>query len=143
MTTIEKLNDKLDEKLTDKPKILCVDDEIDNLDALERIFRKTYHVFKAISAKEATIVLKDHADISVIVSDQRMPGMSGVEFLENTVTTHPETIRILLTGYTDIESVITAINKGQIFRYITKPWDTADLMNTVVRAYEKFQLRHM
>ena len=124
-----------------KPKILCVDDEIDNLDALERIFRKTYQVFKAISAKEATLTLKNHLDIGVIISDQRMPIISGVEFLEGTVNTHPESTRILLTGYTDIDSVITAINKGQIFRYITKPWDTADLMNTVDRAYEKYQLR--
>ncbi len=124
-----------------KPKILCVDDEVDNLDALERIFRKNYSVFKAISAKDASVVLKSHSDMSVIISDQRMPGISGVEFLESTVVTHPESTRILLTGYTDIDSVITAINKGQIFRYITKPWDTADLTNTVDRAYEKFQLR--
>jgi response regulator RpfG family c-di-GMP phosphodiesterase len=124
-----------------KPKILCVDDEVDNLDALERIFRKTYQVYKAISAKDAVLLLKSHPDVSVIISDQRMPGISGVEFLEGTVLTHPESIRILLTGYTDIESVITAINKGQIFRYITKPWDTTDLTNTVDRAFEKFQLR--
>lgn len=124
-----------------KPKIICVDDEVDNLDALERIFRKNYQVFKAISAKDATFILKSHPEVSVIISDQRMPGISGVEFLEATVETHPESTRILLTGYTDIESVITAINKGQIFRYITKPWDTADLVNTVDRAYEKFQLR--
>lgn len=124
-----------------KPKILCVDDEVDNLDALERIFRKNYQVFKAISAKDAAVFTKSHPDLSVIISDQRMPGISGVEFLESTVATHPETTRILLTGYTDIESVITAINKGQIFRYITKPWDTADLTNTVDRGYEKYQLR--
>ncbi len=123
------------------PKLLCVDDEVDNLDALERIFRKKFQIFKAISATDAQTILNEHPDLAIIISDQRMPEISGVEFLESSVQSHPESIRILLTGYTDIESVISAINRGQIFRYITKPWDVTDLANTIDRAFEKYQLR--
>ena len=126
---------------TTHPKLLCVDDEIDNLDALERIFRKKYQIFKAVSAKDANAILKNHPDMAIIISDQRMPEISGVDFLESTVDSHPETIRILLTGYTDIESVISAINRGQIFRYITKPWEVTDLANTIDQAFEKYELR--
>lgn len=120
-----------------KPTILCVDDEVDNVDALERLFRKQYHVLKATSAKEALAVLEKQAGkVAVIITDQRMPEMTGVELLEKTLATHPETVRLLLTGYTDLESVISAVNKGQIFRYLTKPWDPVDLSNTVNRAVE-------
>lgn len=125
-----------------KPSILCVDDESDNLDALERLFRKKYNVLKAISAEKAFRILEENPDIAVIISDQRMPIMTGVEFLEKSLMTHFNTLRILLTGYTDIDSVISAVNKGQIFRYITKPWDPIDLMNTVDQACGKYLLRY-
>lgn len=122
-----------------KHTILCVDDEIDNVDALERLFRKKYSVLKATSGKEALEVLaKNPGPLALIITDQRMPEMTGVEFLEKTISSHPETVRILLTGYTDLESVITAVNKGQIFRYLTKPWDPTDLTNTVEHAVERF-----
>ncbi|UOF00957.1 hybrid sensor histidine kinase/response regulator [Bdellovibrio reynosensis] len=122
-----------------KHTILCVDDEIDNVDALERLFRKKYSVLKATSGKEALEVLaKNPGPLALIITDQRMPEMTGVEFLEKTVSSHPDTVRILLTGYTDLESVITAVNKGQIFRYLTKPWDPTDLSNTVDHAVERF-----
>jgi two-component system sensor histidine kinase/response regulator len=124
-----------------KPKILCLDDEPDNLEALERIFRKKFDVFKATTAQKAFEILDQSPDISVIVSDQRMPVMTGVEFLERSIASHPHTSRILLTGYTDIESVIDAVNKGQIFRYLTKPWDPMDLLNSVTQAYEQYLLR--
>lgn len=120
-----------------KPTILCVDDEADNVDALERLFRKQYNVLKATSAKEAISVMAKHpGKIAVMITDQRMPEMTGVELLEKTLASHPETVRLLLTGYTDLESVISAVNKGQIFRYLTKPWDPIDLSNTVNRAVE-------
>lgn len=125
-----------------KPYLLCIDDEVNNLDALERIFRKQYTVLKAAGAAEAFLLLKIHSNIPVIISDQRMPEVTGVEFLEKSIETHPDAIRILLTGYTDIESVIEAVNKGQIYRYLTKPWDTTDLLSTVNQALEKFNLRH-
>lgn len=121
-----------------KQTLLVVDDEADNLDALERIFRKRYHFLRANSAAEALEILKSNTEIDVIITDQRMPNMTGVEFLENTLTTHPKTVRILLTGYTEIESIIAAVNQGHIFRYITKPWDTTDLMNSVEQAMEHY-----
>lgn len=124
-----------------KHTILCVDDEIDNVEALERLFRKKYTVLKATSGKEALDVLaKNPGPLALIITDQRMPEMTGVEFLEQTLDSHPETVRVLLTGYTDLESVISAVNKGQIFRYLTKPWDPIDLSNTVDHAVEHFLL---
>ncbi len=125
-----------------KPYLLCLDDEIDNLDALERIFRRKYNVLKASTPEEAFHILDHTPNLAVIISDQRMPLITGVEFLEKSIVSHPETIRILLTGYTDIESVIGAVNKGQIYRYITKPWDPTDLVHTVDQAYEKFSLKN-
>lgn len=127
---------------TEKPYLLCLDDEPDNLDALERIFRKKYSVLKATTPEQAFSILDNYPALSVIISDQRMPLITGVEFLEKSITSHPDTIRILLTGYTDIESVIDAVNKGQIYRYLTKPWDPIDLMNTVDQAAEKFTLKN-
>lgn len=124
-----------------KHTILCVDDEIDNVDALERLFRKKFTVLKATSGKQALALLDEHpGPVALIITDQRMPEMTGVEFLEKTLNSHPDTTRILLTGYTDLESVITAVNKGQIFRYLTKPWDPVDLTNTVDHAIERFVL---
>ncbi|MFM6927718.1 MAG: response regulator [Bdellovibrio sp.] len=124
-----------------KHTILCVDDEIDNVEALERLFRKKYTVLKATSGKEALQVLDENpGPLALIITDQRMPEMTGVELLEKTLDSHPETVRILLTGYTDLESVIMAVNKGQIFRYLTKPWDPVDLSNTVDHAIERFAL---
>lgn len=119
--------------------ILVVDDESDNVDALERLFRKKHHVLKATSGKDALQILKDNK-VSLIVSDQRMPHMSGVDFLAKSQKIRPEAMRILLTGYTDIDSVISAINTGQIYRYVTKPWDPVDLTATVDRAIEQFEL---
>ncbi|PIS10555.1 MAG: hybrid sensor histidine kinase/response regulator [Bdellovibrio sp. CG10_big_fil_rev_8_21_14_0_10_47_8] len=124
-----------------KQTILCVDDEIDNVQALERLFRHKYTVLKSTSGKQALEILDHHPDpIALIITDQRMPEMTGVELLAATVLKRPETVRILLTGYTDIESVISAVNNGQIYRYLTKPWDPVDLQNTVDHAVEKFLL---
>lgn len=119
--------------------ILFVDDERDNVEALERIFRKKYSCLKATSGTEALRLLKAH-DVSIIISDQRMPEMTGVEMLEKSLALRPEAVRILLTGYTDIESVIAAVNSGQIYRYITKPWDPRDLEVTVQRAVEHYEM---
>lgn len=124
-----------------KQSILIVDDEIDNVDALERLFRRGYNVLKATSAAEGLAQLKGHPDVALIISDQRMPEMTGVEMLKKSIKTHPDAIRILLTGYTDMDSVIGAINSGQVYRYLTKPWDPVDLVNTVDKAVEKFNIR--
>ncbi len=128
--------------VTEKPYLLCLDDEPSNLDALERIFRKNYSVLKAVTPEEAFQFLDQYPVLPVIISDQRMPLITGVEFLEKSIATHPDTVRILLTGYTDIESVISAVNKGQIYRYLTKPWDPVDLTSTVDQAAEKYLLKN-
>jgi signal transduction histidine kinase len=124
-----------------KQTILVVDDENDNVEALERIFRLKYKVLKATSGRQALQILDQHPEpVALIITDQRMPEMTGVEFLSRTIEKFPDTVRILLTGYTDIESVISAINSGQIYRYLTKPWDPVDLQATVDRAIERYLL---
>lgn len=125
-----------------KQTLLVVDDELDNLDALERIFRKRYHFLRANSGQEALHLLEQTPKVDVIITDQRMPQMTGVELLEKTLTSHPKMVRILLTGYTDIDSIIAAVNQGHIFRYITKPWDTTDLTNSVEQAMEHYARGH-
>lgn len=122
-----------------KHTILCVDDEADNVDALERLFRTKYRVLKATSGADA-LKLLDKDRVTVIISDQRMPQMTGVEFLAKSLKTHPDAIRILLTGYADIEVVIEAINSGRIYRYVNKPWDPVDLVNTIDKAVERYEL---
>lgn len=125
----------------EKPKLLFLDDEVDNLDALERLLRKKFNFLKASTPEVAFAHLDQNPDISIIISDQRMPQITGVEFLAASLNTHPDTIRILLTGYTDIDSVIEAINKGQIYKYMTKPWDPVDLQRSLDIALEKLSLR--
>lgn len=125
----------------EKATLLCIDDEIDNLHALERLFRSHYKILKANSGREALKILETYQDsIALIITDQRMPEMTGVEFLSQAVIKRPKTPRILLTGYTDIESIVSAVNNGQISRYMTKPWDPMDLQSTVHQFVEKFQM---
>jgi signal transduction histidine kinase/CheY-like chemotaxis protein len=117
---------------SDKPKILVVDDEPDNLDLLYRTFYREFKVLRAESGPVALETLAAEGDIAVIISDQRMPSMSGTEFLSLTATQYPDIIRIILTGYTDVEDLVEAINTGKVFKYVTKPWDDEEL-KTVVR----------
>jgi two-component system, sensor histidine kinase and response regulator len=120
--------------------IVCIDDESHNNEALERLLRKKYNVLTALTPAEGLKLIKEHQP-ALIISDQRMPQMTGVELLKKSVELSPASIRILLTGYTDLESVIAAINEGEIYRYITKPWDTNDLTITVDKAIETHNLR--
>lgn len=108
--------------MSKKIKILYVDDEANNLSSFHSFFRKEYDVYTAESAFEAFNLMKG-VDMQILVTDQRMPQMTGVEFLEQTILTHPDSIRLLITGYSDIKTVIEAVNKGQINKYIEKPWD--------------------
>ncbi len=108
--------------MSEKIRVLYVDDEEQNLISFRANFRKQYDVFTAISADEALDLLSKNV-IPIIISDQRMPHTSGVEFLEKTVTLYPDCIRLLITAQSDIEIVIEAINRGQISKYIQKPWD--------------------
>lgn len=123
----------------DKTKIsvLYVDDEENNLISFKATFRQKYEVFIAISGDEALKILAKDV-IHVIITDQRMPNMSGVEFLEKVIEKHQDPIRVLLTGYTDMSAIIEAVNKGKIFHYLTKPWSEEELSKTIERAYEIF-----
>ena len=123
-----------------KPKLLVVDDEPDNLDLLYRTFYKQFKVLRAESGHAALGVLETHPDIAVIISDQRMPGMSGTEFLRQTAVQHPNIMRIILTGYTDVEDLVGAINQGKVFKYVTKPWEADDLKMVVTQALEAHQI---
>ena len=121
-----------------KPKMLVVDDEPDNLDLLYRTFRREFQVYKAVSGAEALEILEKEGEVAVIISDQRMPEMKGTEFLRRTVPQFPNTIRIILTGFTDIEDLVEAINSGQVYKYITKPWDPTELRGVVDRAADTY-----
>jgi two-component system response regulator HupR/HoxA len=122
-------------------RILVVEDDRNVLDTLVRILRLDhYEIFTAASGDEALAVLERHGEVAVIVADQRMPGMSGTEFLRRSIEPHPNTTRIILTGYTDIDSLVEAINDGRVYRYITKPWDTRELRMTLQRGAEAYRL---
>jgi GAF domain-containing protein/class 3 adenylate cyclase len=121
-------------KAQTKPTILVVDDEPDNLDLLYRTFHREFKVLKAESGPAALEILDRQGEVAVIISDQRMPLMSGTEFLGLTATQYPDTIRIILTGYTDVGDLVEAINSGKVFKYVTKPWDDEELKGVVRQA---------
>lgn len=123
-----------------KAKMLVVDDEPDNLDLLYRTFRRDFMVLKAESGMHALQVLEAEGEVAVIISDQRMPEMKGTEFLSRTVPQFPDTMRIILTGFTDVEDLVEAINSGQVYKYITKPWNPDELKAVVQRAAETYEL---
>jgi CheY-like chemotaxis protein len=123
-----------------KPKMLVVDDEPDNLDLLYRTFRRDFNVIRAESGVAALEILAAEGEVAVIISDQRMPEMKGTEFLSKTVPQFPNTVRIILTGFTDVEDLVEAINSGQVYKYITKPWDPTELKAVVQRAAETYEL---
>lgn len=121
-------------------KVLYVDDEEGNLQAFRATFRRDFEVHTALDARTALGILEQHA-IHVVVSDQRMPGMTGSEFLSQVRMQWPRTVRFLLTGYSDIEAVISAVNDGGIHAYVTKPWDPVDLKLRIEQAHEMHALR--
>jgi two-component system NtrC family sensor kinase len=118
-----------------KPRLLYVDDERPNLVALRALLRDTYEVFIAETTDEAFALLSGH-DIPLVVSDQRMPGMTGTEFLEKVAAAYPDCIRMILTGYSDIDAVINAINRSQIYYYFKKPWNETEIRLTLSNALE-------
>ena len=117
-----------------------IDDEEHNLVSFKATFRRIFNVYTADSAETGKNLLEEE-DIQVILSDQRMPKMTGIEFFESIKDSHPNPIRILITGYTDVNAVIGAINRGQVYKYLTKPWVEEDVKNFVEKAYEVFKLR--
>lgn len=122
----------------DKITVLYVDDEENNLISFKAVFRIKYNILIAISGEEAIKQLRNNT-VHVIITDQRMPQMTGVEFLENILDEFPLPTRILLTGYADMNAVIDAVNKGKIFHYLTKPWNEEELDMTIQRAYAVYK----
>src|SRR6266566_740894 len=120
-------------------KIMIVDDEPANLRVLERLFRPDHQVVTAPSGAEALVLLEQH-DIALLISDQRMPAMTGIELMTKTVAIRPQMVKILLTGYTDVGALIEALNSGLVYRYLTKPWNNDDLRLTVSRALEHYEM---
>lgn len=121
-------------------RILYIDDEIHNLNAFKASFRRSYEIYTATSAQEGKTLLKEIM-VHIIIADQKMPVSTGVEFFNEIKDTLPDPMRILLTGYTDVEDIIDAINKGHIYSYIKKPWDEHELHKTINNAYEIYRTR--
>ncbi|WP_038029560.1 response regulator [Thermonema rossianum] len=120
--------------------ILYVDDEESNLRIFKTAFKRKYTVHTATSAQEAIDILKEHP-IHILITDYKMPQMSGVELLEYTVERYPNLIRMILTGFADIEAIVRAVNKSGIYQYITKPWDRGELEMIIEKAIETLRLR--
>lgn len=125
---------------SDKIKVLYLDDEEMNLHAFKASFRRDFDIFTTHSAQEAVQYLNENL-VHVVVSDQKMPEVSGVEFFELIVQDFPDPARILMTGFSDLEAVIDAINKGRIFRYMTKPWDENDVKISIRNGYDLWKSR--
>lgn len=123
-----------------KASLLYVDDQEENLRAFKRVFKKDFEIFTALSGEEGLDIFEKHPEISLLVSDQRMPGMSGVDFLNACKHLNPRPIRIIITGYADLESTINAINEAEIYRFIPKPWEPLDLKQTLLEAQKKYEL---
>lgn len=120
--------------------ILYLDDEEHNLTAFRATFRRDYQIFTATSGREALQILRENP-VQLIVTDQRMPEMTGVQFLEAVIPEFPDAVRMILTGFSDVEAIIKAINTGRVFRYITKPWEEQDLRATIKGAFEYYTLQ--
>jgi len=122
-----------------KYALLLVDDEVANLQKLQRTFVDQYTVYLARSGGEALEKLRQHK-IDAVITDQKMPNMTGIEFLEASQQEHPNLVRIILTGYTEVEDLIAAINMGKVHKYVTKPWEPDDILMAVREALEKMEL---
>lgn len=119
---------------------MYVDDEAHNLASFRATFRKDYPIYIARSGNEALETLRSH-HIHLVISDQRMPGMTGVQFLEQVNREYPDTIRMVLTGYSDMEAIVAAINTGGVFRFVSKPWEESELRMTLENARQLHDLQ--
>jgi response regulator RpfG family c-di-GMP phosphodiesterase len=119
-------------------KLLIVDDELPNIRLIERLFRHDYFCLTASSGEEAIKLLDQH-EVAVIITDQRMPQMTGIELLKKSADRRPHMVRILLTGYTDLEALVEAVNCGLVYTYVSKPWNNDDLKLRVGRAVEHYE----
>ncbi len=123
-----------------KINVLYIDDEDNNLKSFRATLRRDFKVFTALDGKEG-LEIAAREEIQVVIADQRMPGMTGTEFFEQMVKVNPDPIRILLTGYSDISSVIDAINKGEVYRFIDKPWNIEQIKNSIKNAADLYFMR--
>jgi response regulator RpfG family c-di-GMP phosphodiesterase len=121
-----------------KYKLLIVDDETPNIRLLERLFQHDYFCLTASSGEEAIALLDQH-EVAVIITDQRMPRMTGIELLKKSADRRPHMVRILLTGYTDLEALVEAVNCGLVYMYVSKPWNNNDLKLRVGRAVQHYE----
>lgn len=123
-----------------KINVLYIDDEDNNLSSFKASLRKDFKIHTALNAEEGLQMVQE-VEFEVVIADQRMPGMTGVEFFEKLVVVNPRPIRILLTGYSDIVSVIDAINRGEVYRFIDKPWNLEQIKNAIFNAAEIYDAR--
>jgi len=120
--------------------VLCVDDELSILSSLKRLLRKEdYTLFTANSAKEGLEILEQH-DIQVVLSDQRMPEITGVAFLQQVKRMYPSTVRVVLSGYADVATIVDAINKGEVYRFLTKPWNDENLKLDIKQCFDQYEI---
>src|SRR3954464_11723122 len=119
--------------------ILVVDDEPDVVKSVKDLLRLDYKVLGATTAEDGLKLMEEN-QVDVVMTDQRMPETTGVEFLSHVKGPHPEATRLLFTGYADIRAVIDAINQGNVYRYITKPWDPDELQTIIREACERHDL---
>lgn len=123
-----------------KIKILYLDDEVSNLNAFKASFRRDFQIYTAINSEQAFKLIQEHKP-EIIFSDQRMPEMTGVEFFNVVRLIYPEAIRILITAFTDVKDLIEAINKGNIYRYIGKPWNEGEIRQSILNGHEMLKTR--
>ncbi len=125
--------------MTKSHAILIVDDEPDVLFSLTGLLRRDFQVYTATSGQDALDIMQQHP-IHVVMTDQRMPSMTGAELMENVRDAYPDAIRIIFTGYADTRAVVDAINRGELYRYITKPWDPDDLIEVLHDAAQRYDM---
>lgn len=120
-------------------RILFVDDEKNVLRSLERVFLDDdYEILTASSGVEGLSIMKNEPSIQIVVSDYRMPGMNGVEFLKEVFRCWPKTVRLVLSGNADTATIVSAIKEGHVYRFISKPWDVDELRSTIAHALENY-----
>ena len=122
-----------------RKNILYIDDEENNIIVFKNAFFRHYNIYTALSGEEGLDILNNET-IHLLITDQKMPGMTGVDVLEKAVQSHPDTIRMILTAYSDIEVIIKAVNTCGIYQYLLKPWDSRELKIIIDNALERHRL---